>query len=364
VIQFEEEMREFPPCGYGLLGLCCSDCLAGPCRISPFEKETSKGLCGIDADLLVTRNLLRLTAREGAHSLKSFREVLREFKDRAKTRDLLAAAQGAYGKWIGLKYRIPDAGSERIISFLERESSALLTLLIDEPPSLFPSLFPETAFPHLRQESSPGSLAEELLGLLEEGQKGSSSPEESLRRCLQASVQILMAEELKRDLRTLLHLSSSREDGWEETWKFLQGLPGSAQPLLISFSREGGFQSPAMQRLAQELNQNIPNLHSLSIREVSDLARIGRFLHEKWSLPVSGLAAVVLVESSWILPTLGSLALGFSTASHPPLPIRGSEQAEQFFTRGLRRERQNFYLAALEETALFRLCQFFQERIP
>lgn len=364
MIQVEEETREFPPCGYGLLGLCCSDCLAGPCRISPFEKEKAKGLCGIDADLLVARNLLRLTAREGARSLKSFREVLRELKEKKKTRDLIAAAQGAYGKWIGCKYRIPDAGGERIISFLERESSALLAPFADEPPSLFPCLFPETTFPHLRQESAAASLVEELLELLEEDQKGSGNPEECMRRCLGASVQILMAEELKRDLRTLLHPSSSREDGWEGTWKFLRVLPDSSQPLLISFSREGDFQSPAMQRLAQGLNQNIPGLYSLSIREVSDLARIGRFLYEIWSLPVSSLAVVVLVESTWILPTLGSLALGFPTASHPPLPIQGSEKAEQFFTQGLRRAGQNFYLAGVEETAFSRLYQSFQERIP
>ncbi|MBM4332721.1 MAG: hypothetical protein FJ117_16170 [Deltaproteobacteria bacterium] len=363
MIQVEEERPKFPPCGYGLLGLCCSDCLAGPCRVSPFEKEHAKGLCGADADLLVARNLLRLTVREGARSLKSFREVLREFRDRGKTQEFIAVAEGAYGKQIVCKYKIPEAGSEKIVSFLEGVSSPLLAPFANEPPSLFPTLFPETVFPHLRQEPPPGSLTEELLELLKEDQKGSDAPEECWRRCLRASVQILMAEELRRDLFTLLHPASSREDGWEGTRKFLEGLPGSAQPLLICFSPTGGFQSPTMERLAQGLTQHIPQLHSLYIREVSDFARNGRFLHKKWSRPVSGLATVVLVESFWVLPTLASLALGFVTASHPPLPVQGSEKAKRFFTEELGMTRQNFYLAGGDETAFSRLCQSFQERI-
>lgn len=48
-----------PQCGFGLLGICCRNCVQGPCRINPFGEEPSKGICGAGADLIVARNLLR-----------------------------------------------------------------------------------------------------------------------------------------------------------------------------------------------------------------------------------------------------------------------------------------------------------------
>ena len=78
----DPESREFPPCGYGLLGLCCSDCLRGPCRISPFEK--TQALCGADSDLLVAGNLCRLAAGEFVRVLKSFTQVVGEFRKKSK----------------------------------------------------------------------------------------------------------------------------------------------------------------------------------------------------------------------------------------------------------------------------------------
>ena len=43
-------------CGFGLQGLCCRLCANGPCRITP---DAPKGICGADADVMVTRGLLR-----------------------------------------------------------------------------------------------------------------------------------------------------------------------------------------------------------------------------------------------------------------------------------------------------------------
>lgn len=50
-----------PQCGFGELGLCCKNCLSGPCRINPFG-EPSTGICGAGADTIVARNLLRSVA--------------------------------------------------------------------------------------------------------------------------------------------------------------------------------------------------------------------------------------------------------------------------------------------------------------
>lgn len=48
-----------PQCGFGLLGICCRNCVQGPCRIDPFGNGPQAGVCGASADLIVARNLLR-----------------------------------------------------------------------------------------------------------------------------------------------------------------------------------------------------------------------------------------------------------------------------------------------------------------
>lgn len=57
-----------PQCGFGELGLCCRNCLQGPCRVNPFG-EPKTGICGADADLIVARNLLRMvTGGSASHT--------------------------------------------------------------------------------------------------------------------------------------------------------------------------------------------------------------------------------------------------------------------------------------------------------
>ncbi len=53
--------QQSPQCGFGELGVCCRNCLQGPCRINPFG-EPKTGICGASADTIVARNLLRNTA--------------------------------------------------------------------------------------------------------------------------------------------------------------------------------------------------------------------------------------------------------------------------------------------------------------
>lgn len=43
-------------CNFGLQGVCCRLCSNGPCRITP---EAPRGICGANADTIVTRNFLR-----------------------------------------------------------------------------------------------------------------------------------------------------------------------------------------------------------------------------------------------------------------------------------------------------------------
>ncbi len=51
-----------PRCGFGELGICCTLCLMGPCRIDPFQEEEQQGCCGASADAIVARNFARAVA--------------------------------------------------------------------------------------------------------------------------------------------------------------------------------------------------------------------------------------------------------------------------------------------------------------
>ncbi len=58
-----------PQCGFGDTGLCCRNCLQGPCRINPFGDEPKTGICGCTADVMVARWLDRaIAAGTAAHS--------------------------------------------------------------------------------------------------------------------------------------------------------------------------------------------------------------------------------------------------------------------------------------------------------
>lgn len=69
--RFEEQQ---PQCSFGLVGVCCRNCFAGPCRIIPGKQE--KGICGASADTIVARNLLRTTAAGAACHSDHAREIL------------------------------------------------------------------------------------------------------------------------------------------------------------------------------------------------------------------------------------------------------------------------------------------------
>jgi len=58
-----------PQCGFGQLGICCTICDMGPCRIDPFGEGAKAGVCGANADTIAARNLARkIAVGASAHS--------------------------------------------------------------------------------------------------------------------------------------------------------------------------------------------------------------------------------------------------------------------------------------------------------
>ncbi|MCD6492865.1 MAG: anaerobic carbon-monoxide dehydrogenase catalytic subunit [Archaeoglobaceae archaeon] len=66
---WERLEKQQPQCGFGLLGVCCRNCMMGPCRINPFGDDPQRGVCGATADVIVARNVDRMIAGgASAHS--------------------------------------------------------------------------------------------------------------------------------------------------------------------------------------------------------------------------------------------------------------------------------------------------------
>jgi carbon-monoxide dehydrogenase catalytic subunit len=70
-----------PQCGFGELGLCCRTCYMGPCRIDPFGDGPKQGVCGLTADAMVARNLLREAVGGAASHVGHARHLLIALRD-------------------------------------------------------------------------------------------------------------------------------------------------------------------------------------------------------------------------------------------------------------------------------------------
>ncbi|MCL1828336.1 MAG: anaerobic carbon-monoxide dehydrogenase catalytic subunit [Oscillospiraceae bacterium] len=68
-------------CAFGLLGVCCRLCANGPCRITP---DSPRGICGADADTMVTRNFLRAIAAGSGCYIHVIENTARNLKGTAR----------------------------------------------------------------------------------------------------------------------------------------------------------------------------------------------------------------------------------------------------------------------------------------
>lgn len=121
-----------PQCGFGETGLCCRNCMQGPCRIDPFGEGARTGVCGANADVMVARWVARAvaagTASHGGHAkhlahtlLKSANGEAADYpiKDEAKLR-AVAARIGVTGG--DVKTLARNVALKALEEFSEKES--------------------------------------------------------------------------------------------------------------------------------------------------------------------------------------------------------------------------------------------------
>ncbi|MDR0768151.1 MAG: anaerobic carbon-monoxide dehydrogenase catalytic subunit [Methanosarcinales archaeon] len=73
-------------CGFGLQGVCCRLCSNGPCRITP---NSSRGVCGANADTIVIRNFLRSVSAGSGCYIHIIENTARNLKDIALAKGTL-----------------------------------------------------------------------------------------------------------------------------------------------------------------------------------------------------------------------------------------------------------------------------------
>ncbi|MDI7259108.1 MAG: hypothetical protein QME90_04195 [Thermodesulfobacteriota bacterium] len=349
-------------CGYGLIGLCCSDCLLGPCRISPFEKDSQRGVCKDNVDLMVFKNLLRAVTGEVLEGLRDLKEAAERLLPRDSHQGRRPQSSIKEQEGILKKYGCPPGKSKKIQNrYLFKEVEKLLSPFSQGKNMLLKNLFPEKAFTPLTQNSFPsGSLTSALLDTRRRDSTESPDIETMLQQCLQVSMIPLLCEELRQDINDLLsEEGSSRND--QKTSDAIRSLPMEASPVIFLLSDEKISSGEWVHRTAQSLQEAFKGkVPTFSVNGIGTLREMGKRLSERWSLPLTGMRIVALVSSPRATWVLGTLSLGFSVISHPALPIHGSERVEKFFSEGLKRKFGNTYFLSWREDHLHCLLEFLK----
>jgi carbon-monoxide dehydrogenase catalytic subunit len=100
-----------PQCGFGDTGLCCRNCLQGPCRIDPFGEGPDKAICGASADVMVARGLDRAiaagTAAHSGHARHLAHTLLKMAEGKAKD---YTVKDGAKLRAVSTRMNIPVEG--------------------------------------------------------------------------------------------------------------------------------------------------------------------------------------------------------------------------------------------------------------
>jgi len=347
----EKRNEKIVTCGYGLIGLCCSDCLLGPCRISPFEKDGQRGICEDPADRMVVKNLFRKVTGEAWRGLADLKEALQELLSHhahpGKRRQPFIEGQAN----IYEKYGCPSEKPKKIQSrYLSQEVVKLFSPFPQGKTLLLKNLLPPKAFPLLTQNSfSSGSLISAFLDITSRGSTESPDMEILLEQCLQVSMIPLLCEELRQDIHHLISEEGmSRSD--QIFYDVIKSLPEKPSPMIFLLSDEESSSGEWVHRMARSLQRDLTGrVLTFSIHRIERLRELGERLSERWSLPVAEMKIVTLISSPLATRVLGALALGFSAISHPTLPIHGSDRVETFFSEILKKKFGNRYFFSWRE---------------
>ena len=366
VMQTDKEARKFPACGYGLLGLCCSSCLLGPCRISPFETEFAKGLCGENADMMVVKNLLRLVAGDVAAVLKALGATTKRLGASTLKETSYDEAQNEWLERLAKKHGLDSKVTiGRLNHYLLKESEKLLSLLTepDRQNSLLVSLFPKAAFPYIRHDTFfSSSLSSTLFDTLNPDQSESLPVERILWQCLKTAVVKYIADDLRQDMQFLIN-GKNLPKLEKETMQVVENLAPEYIPRIVLLSIEEGVPEEFTSRPVADLQEQLlGHARLVPIKNINSLPSIGRYFFNKHSFAMTEFDPVAVILSKSAASVLGALVCGFSVVSSPALPIHGSELVERYLCEDLKKDLGSVYLPSRTGKILPTILEFLRRK--
>lgn len=357
----------FPACGYGLSGLCCSACLSGPCRISPFDRDTDRGKCGASADQLVAGNLLQMIAAETTGCLADLTQRVNQYRAVAFERPAASSENPETAKDIFDKYDLDLAAFEKTggAGLLAGKVEDLLSAhhpTRDLNP-LLSRLYPENVFPQFySSETLPAvSLTLTVMTAFQSVQNQGAAVEDILRTCLKISLIYLVCQELIQDFH-LLHdekpsrVTPSAEAVVVETLD--PALPsGGAVLLSAPEQRDDGLNRKSKTFRKQWQGPLI------EISRPAELFDISRQFYRRWSRPVVDTVPLVVALTPSAAQIVGTLACGYTVISWPGLPLFGSEPVRRFFSEDLKQVFGSIYLPP-EAGDILSVAQTYCRKVP
>ena len=350
----------FPACGYGLLGLCCTHCLLGPCRVHPFEWASARVLCAEGPDEIVAKNLLRRVTLEATLDISHLRKALLRLSSWGSSRLARKRRGGSEEEKLAGKYGFPaDWPFRKMVRTLSLGTRALLSPFSGKEASFLHWLLPEKTFPPIdRDGDADGSFVNLLLDSVDLTQGRPAEVDALLWQALSLSRMALLSEQIRKDIHVLI--DEGAETITEEDIPGLLGsLPPSLTPFLLVVTDEmmpcQESSNTARDALVQRLKEAVP---VIQLRQTGSLPEVGRRLSQKWRRPISEIKAMTLLSSSQATRVLGALAMGFHVMSFPPLPLHGSKRVEAFFLKDLETRLGNRYFVSWEDD-LFSQVQAF-----
>ena len=310
----DSECQQFPACGYGLIGLCCSSCLLGPCRISPFEKESQKGRCGDNADLMVAKHLLRLVRNETSEGLSDLYETLQEVRSSAVASD-------------------QSADSGRVLSslFLENEKKNVLS-----------KLFPINIFHNIYSKILSNKAWGQLLckPVVETGDMT-----HDVRSILFIAFELSLLESAIAHLCKDIKGGDTRKERDGDVEKALTQIEHTTfSHITLCCGDMDAKNIPCRGTTEQCSGKPGLDLEIISLSQVDSVPVLMREMSlRQLRLPDPGKLDGIF-SSKRLAPILASLACGLTLTSIPGLPVHGSSIVEKFMCEELRDISESVYV--------------------
>ncbi|MCM8799730.1 MAG: anaerobic carbon-monoxide dehydrogenase catalytic subunit [Candidatus Omnitrophica bacterium] len=336
--RFEEQL---PQCGFSQLGLCCTVCNMGPCRIDPFGEGAQTGICGADSDTIAARNLARkVAAGASAHSDHG--------RDVAHTLFLLAEGK-AHDYQILDKNKLKELAKELEINLDLPEEKIVKEvawrILMEFGKQQDQLIFIKRA-PEKRQNLwkklgiSPRGVDREIVETLHTTNMGVDNDYKNLiKSALKCSLSdgwggSMIATDLQdiilgspQPIRGKVNLGVLKED-------FVNIVVHGHEPILSEMAVKAA-KDPELVKLAKEKGAQGINLAGICCTANEVLMRhgipvAGNFLHQELAI-ITGAVEVMMVDVQCIMPALKDVASCFHTkliTTNPKARFPGVEHIE------------------------------------